>query len=94
VAFKDRRVVVYDAVQGHELSVQKELSIMPRMLSISRQQRLALASSERHLLFSRLAELSPSAKLPGQLLAAWSPVREELVTLDAQKETMLVIWGE
>jgi len=64
------------------------------MLSISVQQRLVLASNERQLLSWRLDEASPSGMLPGRLLAAWSPTRSELATLDAQKETVLVIWEE
>ncbi len=94
VAFSNRRVVVWDVIKKQKVLDWKELPIVPRMLSISIDQRLAIASNIGELLFGSLADPMPTATYAGQWLVAWSPTRPELATLDAQKEMELILWSE
>jgi len=94
VAFSNRRVVVWDVIKKQKVLDWKELPIVPRMLSISIDQRLAIASNTGELLFGSLADPMPTATYAGQWLVAWSPTRPELATLDAQKEMELILWSE
>jgi hypothetical protein len=65
---------------------------MPRMLSISTEMRIVIASGEHRLLLGTLSDAFPLGVLPGQQLAVWSPLRSELATLDEQKEHVLAFW--
>ncbi len=94
VAFSNRRVAVWDVIKKQKILDWKELPIVPRMISISIDQRLAVASNTGELLFGSLADPAPTATHPGQWLVAWSPTHRELATLDAQKDTELILWGE
>src|SRR5712692_3990514 len=57
-----------------------------RILALLLLQLLVVASDIDELLFGKVDESSPSATHPGYWLAAWSPTRAELATLDAQRE--------
>jgi serine/threonine protein kinase len=92
VAFRDNRVVGWDTHTRQEVLRWEELPAMPRMLTISTQRSIAVASGERRLLFGYPGSPGPTSAFPGQLLAAWSPAAPELATLDEQKETTLAIW--
>ena len=97
VAFSDKgdkRVVVWDATKNQQLKLWEELPVVPRMLSISLEQQLAISSNGSDLLFVHLDESSPSARFLGLFPAAWSPTRLTLATLDPQRETTLVILSE
>ena len=94
VAFNNKRVVVWDMLKKQIRAEWKQLPVVPKMVSLSPAQRLAIASRGGDLLFGDLDDSAPSGRYPGQWLAAWSPVEAEFVTLDAHKETALVIWGE
>ncbi len=94
VAFRDNRVIGWDVYTRDMVCVWENLPAMPRTLSISTGRRIVLASGEPRLLSGYPNELFPSAMLTGQLLAAWSPTRTELATLDERRENALVIWHE
>ncbi len=94
VAFKNNRVVGWDRRTKSQVLLWEKLPAMPRMLSISAECRIVMASSEKRLLFGFPNELFPSSIYPGQLLASWSPTNLELATLDEQRENILVIWRE
>lgn len=94
VACGDKRVVMLSARkgQGTQLGQWDRLAEIPRMVSISPQQRLAVALSQQ-LLFGDLALEHASQALEGQQLVAWSPRGDMLATLDARKTSQLVVWG-
>jgi serine/threonine protein kinase len=92
VAFRDNRVVGWDAHTKAETLRWEALPAMPRVLAISTRRCVTIASGERRLLFGYPGEPWPASASPGQLLAAWSPATPELATLDEQKVTTLVIW--
>lgn len=93
-ALRNNEVVVWETRGRHQVTTWSNLPSMPRSLSISIEGRLVIASSEHTLLSGTLNELSPSATLPGQLLASWSPQDTELVALDELHENVLVVWQE
>ncbi len=93
-AFRDSRVSVWNVQQGMCILQWQHLPAMARSVSISMEQRLVLASSERRLLSGTLQEPFPTAAIAGQLLVACSPTRSEFATLDEQKENVLAIWHE
>jgi serine/threonine protein kinase len=92
VAFQNKLVVVWNVRERRRITSWVNLPAMPLMLDISPRHHLIVASTRHDLLFGHLHESSPSRKHPGRLLAAWSPTGSELVALDAQKETSLVLW--
>ncbi len=92
VAFQNKLVVVWNVRERRRITSWVNLPAMPLMLDISPRHHLIVASTKQDLLFGHLHESSPSGKHPGRLLAAWSPTGSELVALDAQKETSLVLW--
>ncbi|HZR40197.1 MAG TPA: hypothetical protein VFB12_08785, partial [Ktedonobacteraceae bacterium] len=92
IAFRDNRVVGWNMRTKRRAFSWEKLPAMPRTLSISPSYHVAIASAEQRLLLGFPNEAFPSAMLPGQLLAAWSPTRSELATLDEQKENMLMLW--
>lgn len=92
VAFQNKLVVVWNVHERRRLTSWEKLPAMPLMLDISPRHHLIVASTKQDLLFGHLNDPSPSGKHPGRLLAAWSPTGSELVALDAQKETSLVLW--
>lgn len=91
-AFRDSRIVGWNTLTWEQEFVWTKLPSLPRVLSISQNGVITIASSEKRLLFGSSTSSSPSAVFPGQLLAAWSPVSMELATLDEDRETSLVIW--
>ena len=93
-ALRDARVVVWDAHARKAICTWTKLPAMPRTLSISLTGRITVASTEKRLLSGFPADAFPPATCPGQLLAAWSPLRSELVALEEQKETALMLWCE
>ena len=93
-AFRDSRVSVWNVQQGMCILQWQHLPAMARSVSISMEQRLVLASSERRLLSGTLQEPFPTSAIAGQLLVACSPTRSEFATLDEQKENVLAIWHE
>ena len=93
VAFRDKRVEVWDN-EGHIQTRWTRLPLVPRTVSISTKQRLVIASDKEELLFGQCDETEPSASYPGHWLGVWSPVDSRLATLDAERETELLIWGE
>jgi len=86
--------ILPDMVREDRIQTEWKLPVVPRVLSISRQGLLVVASNSSELFLGRLDERFPSAKHPGYWLAAWSPKRLELATLDARDETTLLIWQE
>ncbi|HJT57950.1 MAG TPA: WD40 repeat domain-containing serine/threonine protein kinase, partial [Ktedonobacteraceae bacterium] len=94
VAFSNKRIEVWDVYAQRLQARWTRLPLVPRMLSISTKQRLVIASDKEELLFGNLDDKEPSARYPGYWLAAWSPVDSKLATLDADKETELLIWDE
>ncbi|QBD82520.1 hypothetical protein EPA93_43740 [Ktedonosporobacter rubrisoli] len=93
VAFRDYRVAGWAVENKERILLWERLPAMPRMLSVSTEQDITLASIEQRLLSGSLHDTYPSASFSGQLLAAWSPTQAELATLDASCETSLGIWG-
>ncbi len=93
-AFRDNRVVAWDSGVRDSVMQWEKLPAMPRTLSISTEQRIMIASSERRLLSGLADEIFPSTTIPGQLLVACSPAYPEFATLDEQSETTLTIWRE
>jgi serine/threonine protein kinase len=92
VAFRDKRVEVWDVYKGRLQTRWTHLPLVPRTVSISTKQRLVIASDKEELLFGAIDEVEPSASYPGHWLGVWSPVDGKLATLDAERETGLVIW--
>lgn len=93
-AFSSRRIIVWNIHTGQVQLEWKKLPIVPHMVSISTNQCLVVASDTGELLFGNMDDPAPVATHPGDWLVAWSPTRQELATLDAQKETQLVVWSE
>ena len=91
-ALRDNSVVVWHVPKGERVLYWQHLPAMVRALSISREQRLFIASSERRLLSGMMHEPFPTATSDGQLLVAASPTRSEFATLDEQRENVLAIW--
>ena len=94
VAFRDNRIVGWNVQTRTQAFQWEKLPAMPRMLSISTDHRIGLASGEKRLLFGVPDEYEPSMVLPGQLLVAWSPIRVELATLSERRENSLAIWQQ
>lgn len=96
VAFKNNQVIGWNARRGNEVLHWQKLPIRSRSrtLGIFSSQSVALASDEPHVLVALPGESAPSAMFPGQKLIASSPVRPELATLDAQRDTVLVMYHE
>lgn len=93
VATQDRRVLGWDAQTHSELVRWEKLPALPRLLTLSLQGHITLVSSEKRLLIGFVDSSYPSLTAPGQLLAAWSPVKNELATLDDQEPKVLNIWS-
>jgi len=94
VAFRDSRVVGWDSHSRQEVLLWKNLPAMPRMLSISTEMRIVIASGEHRLLLGTPDDPFPLDVLPGHQLAVWSPLRPELAALDEQKEHALALWQD
>ncbi|GCE20515.1 WD40 repeat domain-containing serine/threonine protein kinase [Dictyobacter kobayashii] len=94
VATKDRRVLGWDGQTHAELLHWEHLPALPRLLTLSPRGRITVVSSEKRLLIGSAQSSHPSLTIPGQLLAAWSPVKNELATLDDQAPNVLTIWSE
>jgi serine/threonine protein kinase len=94
VALRNNQVVGWDVRTRQKALQWEKLPVMPRIISIAKSGRIVLASSAKHLLFGFPNENTPSATAAGQLLAAWSPTRRELATLDEKDETVLILWHE
>lgn len=92
VAFRDHRVAGWDTHGRSRSFLWEKLPAMPRMVSVSPERRVVIASAEKYLLFGSPDEVFPSTVLPGQLLASWSSAASELVTLSEHSESSLVIW--
>lgn len=93
-AMRDNRVVAWDVRTKQRICVWSKLPAMPRTLSISLTDRITVASTEKRLLLGFPEDTFPSMILPGQLLAAWSPLRSELIALEENRETTFVLWRE
>ncbi|GER89444.1 hypothetical protein KDW_36060 [Dictyobacter vulcani] len=93
VATKDHRVLCWQAQDHTEYMLWEKLPSLLRMLSISRQGWITLASSEKRLLLGSPQDPAPTLTASGQLLAAWSPIRDELATLDEHDANALTIWS-
>ncbi|GAC1393498.1 MAG: serine/threonine-protein kinase [Ktedonobacteraceae bacterium] len=92
VSFRDSRIAVWN-VQTRSCVVEwGRLPAMPRTLSISMEQRIVVASSERRLLSGTIQEVFPTLTTPGQLLVACCPTQPEFATLDEQRENILAVW--
>ncbi len=129
-AFRDKRVSGWDVERREELVHWEHLPSLPRMLSVSPQGYITVASSEPRLLLLQYPHSGPSNEqpgithssaspgyfstpkrsselvldtrhasfpihtLPGQLLAAWSPIGSQIATLDAQRQHVLCFWAD
>ena len=91
-AFRDSRIAAWNVQKGERILHWQHLPTMSRTLSLSMEQRIFVASSERRLLSGMINELFPTASTPGQLLVACSPTHSEFATLDEQRENVLAIW--
>ncbi len=91
-ALRDNRIAAWNVQKGERVLQWQHLPAMSRTLSISVEQRIFVASSERRLLSGTMYELYPTVSIPGQLLIACSPTRSEFATLDEQRENVLSIW--
>ncbi|MBE3560743.1 MAG: protein kinase [Ktedonobacteraceae bacterium] len=91
-AFRNNRVAGWDVRNHHQVVRWERLPALPRMVSLALSHHIVVASAERRLLLGRPGETAPGASFPGQLLAAWSPTRPQLATLDEQQETLLILW--
>ena len=85
---------MWDMREDQPVASWEDLLVLPLTLSASRQQRLVIASDEQQLLFGSPNDASPTARYPGQLLAAWSPTQPQLATLDPQDPTTLVLLSD
>ncbi len=85
---------MWNVWEHRKLREWSNLAIVPRRLSISQQGHISLVSNRARILFGHFDEPTPSAMCPGQWFAVWSPMRAEFVTLDAEKDTALVIYQE
>lgn len=92
---KNNQVIGWNGSRGYEVLHWQKLPIRSRSrtLAIFAPQKIALASDESHVLVAPAGEDFPSNMFPGQKLIASSPVRSELATLEAQKDTTLIIYG-
>ncbi len=94
IAFRDKRVAMWNVRAHRKLGEWSKLAIVPRQLSISQQGHISLVSNRARILFGYFDEPTPSAMSSGQWFAVWSPTRAEFATLDAEKDTALVIYQE
>ncbi len=94
VGLRNNQVIGWNMHTRQQILHWTNLPIMPRTISIARNGRIVLASSAKTLLCGFPSETSPTAIVEGQLLAAWSPTRRELATLDIHNESTLVLWHE
>jgi serine/threonine protein kinase len=94
IAFRDKRVEVWDIYKNTLQTRWIRLPLVPRTLSISTKQRLVIASDKEELLFGQLNDAEPSTSYPGYWLGAWSPIGTKLATLNPEGETELLIWDE
>ncbi len=90
-AFRDLRVAGWDTRTRKCVFSWEKLPAMPRMVSISPHRRISIASHEQRLLIGMPEDPFPLHIVPGQLLAAWSPTQEAILTLDEQKEHILTV---
>jgi WD40 repeat protein len=93
-ALRNNQVVGWDVHTRQKVLQWEKLPVMPRIISVSKSERIVLASSAKHLLFGFPNEDAPSATAAGQLLAVWSPTHRELATLDEKDESVLILWHE
>jgi serine/threonine protein kinase len=94
IAFRDQRVEIWDVSRKKCVARWTQLSLVPRMLSVSVNNRLAIASNTDTLLFGNMAEKNPDGTFAGHWLAAWSPMRPEFATLDTRTGTDLLLLEE
>ncbi len=94
VAFRNNRVAGWDAGTRQPLFDWEKLPSMPRTLTIASTQHITIASSEQRLLCGMPQDTFPLKTVPGQLLAAWSPAYPDLATLDANRQSSLIIWRQ
>lgn len=92
--FSNKSVVIWDMQKNERRQAWNDLPFVPRMVSLSPSHRVALASRATDLLFGALDDSAPTGRYPGQWFVAWSPAAAEFASLDAHRETSLVIWGE
>lgn len=93
-AFKNNRVVGWDTRTRQLLFEWKKLPAMPRTLTIASTQHITIASSEQRLLSGTPKDSFPAKTISGQLLAAWSPAYPDLATLDASRQSTLMLWRQ
>lgn len=90
----NKRITMWDMREDQPIASWEELPVLPLTLSASTQQQLVIASREQQLLFGSPNDDTPTARYPGQLLAAWSPTQSQLATLDPQDPTTLVLLSD
>lgn len=91
IAFSDQRVEIWDVPRKKRIAHWAQLSLVPRMLGVSVNNRLAIASNSDTLLFGNMAGKNPDGTFAGHWLAAWSPTRPELATLDTRTGSDLLL---
>ncbi len=91
IAFRDQRVEVWDVQRKKRVTHWTQLSLVPRMLSVSVNNRLAIASNTNTLLFGNMLGRDPDGFFAGHWLAAWSPARPEFATMDTLAGTDLML---
>ncbi|GCF09130.1 WD40 repeat domain-containing serine/threonine protein kinase [Dictyobacter arantiisoli] len=94
VATKDKRVSGWHTHTHASIFNWARLPALPRMLSISPRERITIASNDKQLVLGFPQDSTPTATLPGQLIAAWSPTENRLATLDERNANTLIIWTE
>jgi serine/threonine protein kinase len=90
VAFANKQVLYWNLQSGH--ITPAELPDHPRMVSISPQSgHIAVATDRTLFFFEHAGALAPTARLPGQRYAAFSP-DDKLATLDGDDGAEPIIW--
>jgi serine/threonine protein kinase len=94
IAWKDNRVEVWHIPENRKITSWNDLPLVPRMLSVSNRGRVVIASSTYELLFGNLNDTDPTGIFGGHWLAAWSPTRPELASMNTPTGTELILWEE
>ncbi|HEV2583614.1 MAG TPA: hypothetical protein VGT44_22325, partial [Ktedonobacteraceae bacterium] len=91
-AFNDHHIEIWNVAEKRRVTQWRDLPHIPRALSFSIHNTLAIASNTQELVLGNVRDAGPSTSHAGHWVAAWSPTRAELATLDAQTGSVLVVW--
>lgn len=93
-AFANRSVTVWNMREQRVVLEWKNLPMVPRVLSISQQRWLAVASNRTDLYLGNIDanHTHPALKYQGYRLVAWSPKRPEFATLHPRNDSRLILY--